>query len=317
MLDRDQLETFATIAEAQSFERAATLLNITRGAVSQRIKALEESLTTVLLVREKPVVPTAAGEILLRHVKALRLLEGATLNELKPQIGPRVPVPLAIAVNADSLATWFPRALWDLLLRRQVALEIVTDDQDHTSGRLARGEVIGCISTDAKPAGGFLAECLGAMEYRCYATPAFAAEFFPNGLNVQSVLTAPAILFNRKDSLHDDFLKLQFGFAVERYPRHYLPSPMTLLDAVAAGVGYGLVPSLQACAAAERGELGDLAPGEPVLVDLYWHHWELEPPLSREITDLVVNHARNQLLPRAGPPFVEDETSAPKAADVE
>jgi len=317
MLDRDQLETFATVAEAQSFERAATLLNITRGAVSQRIKALEESLTTVLLVREKPVVPTAAGEILLRHVKALRLLEGATLNELKPQVGPRLPVPLAIAVNADSLATWFPRALWDLLLRRQVALEIVTDDQDHTSGRLASGERIACISTDAKPAGGFLAECLGAMEYRCYATPAFAAEFFPNGLNVQAVLTAPAILFNRKDSLHDDFLKRQFGFAVERYPRHYLPSPMTLLDAVAAGVGYGLVPGLQASAAAERGELVDLAPGEPVLVDLYWHHWELEPPLSREITDLVVSHARNQLLPRAGPRFVEDETSAPKAADVE
>lgn len=317
MLDRDQLETFATVAEAQSFERAAALLNITRGAVSQRIKSLEESLTTVLLVREKPVVPTAAGEILLRHVKTLRLLEGATVNELKPQAGPRQPVPLAIAVNADSLATWFPHALWELLLRRQVALEIVTDDQDHTSGRLARGEVIGCISTDAKPAGGFLAECLGAMEYRCYATAAFAAEFFPNGLNVQAVLTAPAILFNRKDSLHDDFLKRQFGFAVDRYPRHYLPSPMTLLDAVAAGVGYGLVPGLQASAAAERGELVDLAPGEPVLVDLYWHHWELEPPLSREITDLVVNHARNQLLPRAGPPSVEDETSAPKAADVE
>jgi LysR family transcriptional regulator (chromosome initiation inhibitor) len=299
MLDRDQLETFATVAEVQSFERAAALLNITRGAVSQRIKALEESLTTVLLIREKPVAPTAAGEILLRHVKALRLLEGATLNELKPQAGPHLPVPLAIAVNADSLATWFPRALWILLLRRQVALEIITDDQDHTSGRLARGEVIGCISTEAKPAAGFLAECLGAMEYRCYATPAFAAEYFPHGMNVQAVLTAPAILFNRKDSLHDDFLKARFGFAVERYPRHYLPSPMTLLDGVAAGVGYGLVPSLQAAAAAERGELVDLALSEPVLVDLYWHHWELEPPLSCEITKLVVCHAQAELLPRS------------------
>ncbi|MBN9206135.1 HTH-type transcriptional regulator ArgP [Methylibium petroleiphilum] len=317
MLDRDQLETFATVAEVQSFERAAALLNITRGAVSQRIKALEESLTTVLLMREKPITPTAAGEVLLRHVKALRLLEGATLGELKPQPGPRVPVPLAIAVNADSLATWFPRALWELLLRRQVALEIVTDDQDHTSGRLARGEVIGCIATDAKPATGFSAECLGAMEYRCYATPDFAAEYFPNGLNVQAVLTAPAILFNRKDSLHDDFLKRQFGFAVDRYPRHYLPSPMALLEGVAVGVGYGLVPSLQAAAAAERGELVDLASDAPVLVDLYWHHWELEPPLSREITDLVVNHAKTQLLAREAPQAAEAKASTLKAADVD
>ncbi len=239
------------------------------------------------------------------------------MNELKPQAGPHVPVPLAIAVNADSLATWFPRALWELLLRRQVALEIVTDDQDHTSGRLARGEVIGCISTDAKPAGGFLAECLGAMEYRCYATPAFAADYFPNGLNVQAVLTAPAILFNRKDSLHDDFLKRRFGFAVERYPRHYLPSPMILMEGVVAGVGYGLVPSLQAAAAAERGELVDLAPDEPVLVNLHWHHWELEPPLSREITKLVVGHAQAQLLPRAAQPTPDVPESAPKAVDAD
>jgi LysR family transcriptional regulator (chromosome initiation inhibitor) len=274
MLDRDQLETFATVAEAQSFERAATLLNITRGAVSQRIKALEESLTTVLLVREKPVVPTAAGEILLRHVKALRLLEGATLNELKPQVGPRLPVPLAIAVNADSLATWFPRALWDLLLRRQVALEIVTDDQDHTSGRLARGEVIGCISTDAKPAGGFLAECLGAMEYRCYATPAFAAEFFPNGLNVQAVLTAPAILFNRKDSLHDDFLKRQFGFAVDRYPRHYLPSPMALLDGSPPAWATGWCPACRL---------------PPRLSAANWSIWRPASPCSSTCTGITGN----------------------------
>ena len=69
MLDRDQLETFATVAEEQSFERAAMKLNVTRGAVSQRIKTLEESLATVLLVRERPVTPTPAGEILLRHVQ--------------------------------------------------------------------------------------------------------------------------------------------------------------------------------------------------------------------------------------------------------
>ena len=37
MLDREQLETFATVAEEQSFEKAALKLNITRGAVSQRL----------------------------------------------------------------------------------------------------------------------------------------------------------------------------------------------------------------------------------------------------------------------------------------
>ena len=92
------------------------MLNITRGAVSQRIKALEESLASVLLTRRKPVVATPAGEVLLRHVKALRLMEGATLRELMPASMPHAPVPIAIAVNADSLATWFAPALWKILL---------------------------------------------------------------------------------------------------------------------------------------------------------------------------------------------------------
>ena len=111
MLDRDQLETFAVVIEQQSFEKAATALSITRGAVSQRIKALEESLSTVLVLRDRPVSPTPAGEVLLRHVKALRVMEGAALQALAPQPKLHAPIPLSIAVNADSLATWFPEVL--------------------------------------------------------------------------------------------------------------------------------------------------------------------------------------------------------------
>ena len=305
MLDRDQLETFATVAEEQSFERAASILNITRGAVSQRIKALEESVANVLLVRERPIGPTAAGEVLLRHVKAMRMLEGAALQELAPTPHHHAPVPLAIAVNADSLATWFPDVLRELLLVRRVALEVVTDDQDHTAARLARGEVIGCISTDAQPAAGFQAECLGSMEYRCYATPAFIDEFFPGGLALPSVLAAPAVLFNRKDSLHGDFLRRRFGFTVDRYAKHYLPSPLALLEGIAMGAGYGLVPSSQARPLVGDGRLVDIAPDEPMRVDLHWHHWDLETPLAREITALIVDIGRRQLTASVRPTEAE------------
>ena len=296
-MDRDQLETFATIVEVQSFEKAATHLNISRGAVSQRIKALEESLSTVLLVRDKPVVPTTQGEILLRHVKALRLLEDASLAELMPHAD-RAPVQIAIAVNADSLATWFPGVLWPLLRGNRVAIEVVTDDQDYTLDRLATGEVIGCISTKPHPAAGFIAEPLGSMEYRCYATRAFAGKYFPQGITVRDALRAPAVLFNRKDSLHDDFLANLFGFRVEKYTKHYLPAPVTLLEGVAAGIGYGLVPSVQVVGHYAK-ELVDLAPDRPVAVALYWHHWSAEPPQSKAITDLVLKEASSALSPMA------------------
>lgn len=298
MLDRDQLETFAVVIEQQSFEKAATALSITRGAVSQRIKALEESLSTVLVLRDRPVSPTPAGEVLLRYVKALRIMEGAALQELAPQPKPHALVPLSIAVNADSLATWFPEVLKELLLSQLVALEVVADDQDHTSQLLSRGEVIGCISTSAKAADGFVAECLGAMEYRCYATPEFAASAFPDGLTVPSVLAAPAVLFNRKDSLHDDFLKSRFGFSIDRYAKHFLPSPVALLEGVAMGAGYGLIPSTQAQHFVDSGRLIDLCPNHGVMVDLYWHHWELEPPLAHDVTSLIVNVAHRELVSR-------------------
>jgi LysR family transcriptional regulator (chromosome initiation inhibitor) len=296
MLDRDQLETFATVAEQQSFERAATLLNVTRGAVSQRVKALEESLATILLLRDKPVTPTPAGEVLLRHVKTLRLLEASSLRELSASADRDGPVPLAIAVNADSLATWFPPLLRELFAKRVVALEVVTDDQDHTSNRLLRGEVVGCISTDAKPAAGFLAKPLGAMEYRCYATTDFVAEFLDDGLTIPNVLRAPAVLFNRKDALHDEFLQRRFGMRIDRYPRHYLPSPSALLEGIAMGAGYGLAPSTQAQGLVQQGALQELAPSQPVHVDLYWHHWETEPPIAREISELIVGHAARCLI---------------------
>lgn len=314
MLDRDQLETFATVAEQQSFERAAALLNVTRGAVSQRVKALEESLATILLLRDKPVTATPAGEVLLRHVKTLRLLEGSAMRELSNSTDREGPVPLAIAVNADSLATWFSPLLRKLFAKRAVALEVVTDDQDHTSGRLLRGEVVGCISTDAKPASGFLAEPLGAMEYRCYATPDFAAEFLGGGLTVANVLRAPAVLFNRKDALHDEFLERRFGVRIDRYPRHYLPSPSALLEGIAMGAGYGLAPSTQAHGLVQEGVLTELTPREPALVNLFWHHWEMEPPIAREITELIVGDAAGWLIQprRASRRAIGHSASTPK-----
>lgn len=294
-MDRDQLETFATVVEARSFERAAALLNVSRGAVSQRIRALEQSLSSVLLVRDTPVVPTARGELLLRHVHALRLMEDSTLAALMPVEG-RAPVQIAIAVNADSLATWFPSVLWALLRDHRLAIEVVVDDQDHTLQRLARGEVTGCISTRANPATGFVAEPLGCMEYRCYAARVLAQRCFPKGFTVHGALQAPAVLFDRKDSLHDEFLSALLGFRLERYNRHYLPSPQALLDGIAQGIGYGVVPCAQVVGPLADA-LVDLAPQHPLQVELYWHHWSAEPPQSRTITDQVLQEAGRALGP--------------------
>ena len=59
---------FKTVAEQQSFTRAAEKLRIAQPAISQQIKTLEEELEVKLLVRTKRSVKlTAAGHAFLRE----------------------------------------------------------------------------------------------------------------------------------------------------------------------------------------------------------------------------------------------------------
>lgn len=304
--DRQQLETFAAVIEYRNFGRAAHALNITRGAVSQRIIALEESFGTPLLVREGGM-PTPAGEALLQHIQVLKLLEADTLRRIKPGANGRVKI--AVAVNADSLATWFEPVAC-AIAKENFALELLVDDQDYTLPVLARGEAMGCVSTARVAPTGFVAEPIGTMEYECVATPAFAETYFIQGLNLHDILAAPAVLFNRKDRLHGVFLEKLLGFPVNGYATHYFPSPVALLMAIRAEVGYGLVPSLQVRPLIDSGDLVGLAPRDRISVSLYWHHWDTAPPNARAISELVMHYARQALTQLPASPDTPDESTA-------
>lgn len=127
-----QLAAFAAVLEEGSFEAAARRLSISPSALSQRIKALEDRLGQVLVVRQAPCRPTAAGEALLRRVRPMQALEAEALAELLPWRGSsdaaRTPIPLA--VNDDSLDTWFVPAIADLHQRHGYLFDLRMDDQD-------------------------------------------------------------------------------------------------------------------------------------------------------------------------------------------
>jgi LysR family transcriptional regulator, chromosome initiation inhibitor len=295
MLDRFQLEAFAEVLEHQSFERAATALRLTKGAVSQRIKSLEEALSTVLLVRGKPIVPTTAGEVLLRHVKTLRLLEHEVYVAASARPAVRHQVSISIAVDADSLETWFRSLSSAMLEQLPIALEILVENPGHTCSLLMRGDVVGCVSTEARASPGFEAVYLGDMAYRCIAAPAFAAFHFPRGLMLGASLAAPVILLDRKDLLHDRLINMLFGITGGKGARHYFSSPGAVLDAIVAGRGYGIIPAEKAERWLEQGALVDLAPETPLMMPLYWHHWKTESGVVQRVAELVIRMARDVL----------------------
>ena len=109
MLDANQLEALAAVLEHGSFGAAARSLNLTLAAVSLRIRSLETRLGQRLLVRGKTVRATPAGRALQGHVKQLRLMEADLIADMQ---GSEVDAEsawksLAVAVNADSLSSWF------------------------------------------------------------------------------------------------------------------------------------------------------------------------------------------------------------------
>lgn len=314
MLDRHQLEAFAAVVENLSFERAAERLNVTRGAISQRIKALEETLSASLLVRDKPLSPTAVGEVLFKHVAALRLLEADTLGQIRPQgSAGRASMRLAIGVDADSMDTWFSTVARRLIDRHTIELEVVVDPGDPGFPALTRGDVIGCISVVPRPARGCAARPIGALEYRCVAIPEFMRSRFRNGFSLHAATDAPAVLLGRRTTLLDRYLETVFGLSVGRYRKHFLPSPASQLDAICAGVGYGLVPEPAVRDRLARGELVDVLGLQPFPVMLHWHHWHAAPPVCEAIAAEIVHCAR-EMLSDADAPGLEPDPPSPGLA---
>src|SRR5690242_16416575 len=135
MLDYGLLAALADVVRTGSFERAADQLNITPSAVSQRIKLLEERIGAILVVRGQPCTATEAGQRLCQHVELVALLE-SSLRQNLPGFQPEGrPVTLRIAVNADSLATWFVPAMAET---SGFLFDLVVDDQDHSAEWLRR-----------------------------------------------------------------------------------------------------------------------------------------------------------------------------------
>ena len=295
MLDARQLEALAAVIETGSFGAAAKALSLTLAAVSLRIKSLEETLGQRLLVRGKRVAATPAGQALLGHTRQLRLMEADLLAGLPgASANPAAMQSLSVAVNADSLASWFLPGVAPVLQAHRLLLEVLVDDQDHTHDALASGDVVGCVTTLARPMRGCVAEPLGIMRYRCMAAPALVEAW--RGAIPHRMLRSPAVIFNRKDAMQDAWLAQHYQLQGALYPRHFVPAVDAFERALELGMGWGMVPELLLQARAQRAPLQEVVPGQPVDVALYWQHWAREPLAAQRLTQAIKAAARECLL---------------------
>ena len=290
--DPDALECLAAIIEEGGFERAAQRLSITQSAVSQRLRALEAQVGTVLIVRSRPLKPTQAGQLMLKHAKMMRLLRAdleKDLKELAPSStgGGREEERISVAINADSIATWALPAL-SPLAQGGLPIEIIADDQEFTHEWLREGQVLGCVTSLGQALRGCKMEPLGTMDYVAVAAAGFAARHCPKGVNAHNFHKLPFIAFNRKDHLQHSFVEQAFGLPRVMLKQLFVPASEGQIRAVRAGWGVSVVPELGVRDLLACGELVNVTPRHRLGVALYWHCWNL----SSDVLDALSSALR-------------------------
>ncbi len=287
-MDGQQLAAFAAVIEHGSFDAAAARLHVTPSAISQRIKALEQRVGQVLVRREKPCVATPAGTPLLRLAAQTALLESEALAEMGGGSSERTRI--AIAVNADSMATWFT-AVFDRL--PDVLFDVRIEDQDHSARLLREGAVMGAVTTERAPVPGCRVQPLEVMRYIPVAGPAYVERYLRDGFTADAVASAPSLAWNRDDALQDMLVRKAFRRRIAR-PIHYVPTAEGFAAAVLAGLGWGMFPESLASPHVADGSFVRISEVH-LDVPLFWQCWRLNSPMVETITDAVAAAAHDAL----------------------
>ncbi len=286
--DPSQLAALSAILRHGSFEAAARDLNVTPSAVSQRLKALENRMGTPLVIRDTPCRPTPAGQRLARHAQDLSLLEAQVAKDLGMT---SAPARVRVAINADSLATWFIPSL----AGSELLFELEVDDQDHSADWLHQGAVAAAVTARETPVRGCACHALGALRYIPTASPAFMARWFSAGVTRETLSRAPVLTFNAKDQLQVSWIRQTTGHAL-RPPTHVLPSTQAFVDAALAGLGWGMNPQVLVEAHLQNGDLVPLIDGAKLDTPLFWQVARHVSEPLRPLTASVRRRARAALV---------------------
>ena len=289
-LDLAQLAALDATVRQGTLEAAARELHVTPSAISQRLRALEVATGRILLVRTRPVQVTESGQPVLRLARQVALLVADAARELGDGSSTQAVPPLPIAVNADSMATWVLPALASLA--GDVRFDLHREDQQHTSALLRADTVMAAVTAEAQPVPGCSSTRLGSMRYRPMASPAFARRWFPAGPTPEALARAPVVVFDRKDDLQHRWLRAQVGSDVAP-PAHQVPAAADLAAAISLGLGWGMVPDLQARSVA--GALVALDPAATVDVVLHWQQWRLRSATLDRVREAVLAAAGRDL----------------------
>lgn len=277
------LAALVAVVEHGTFDAAARALHVTPSAISQRIRALEAQVGQVVVSRSTPCAATDAGEVLVTLGRQTALLALEAAERLGGASGVRR---AAVAVNADSLATWFRDVFAEAATWDEVALELFVEDQAHSARLLREGRVLAAVTSDARPVQGCSVAPIGSLNYHPVVASA-VLERAGGDAQTADWSGVPMVRFNEIDELQHEWLHAT-GRPDPRVV-HRVPTTVDFAEAVRHGLGWGMYLDGQLAAARERGDdLVELSPGRPLVVPLFWQRWRISSALLDRLTSAVL-----------------------------
>jgi len=255
-LDLRQLKYFSKVVENGSFSRAANQLHVAQPALSQHVRHLEEELGVILLHRgAKGVMPTEAGDRLMRHAKRI-LAEFAEIADsvrgaaIAPRGEVRFGLPGTVSEHLAAPLIEAARARYP-----DVRIRVVEAMSGYILEWLRRGEVdLAMIYSTSDPRG--LAVHHGLSEEIClFASPSMEGPQCLVGKTVrladaaQLPLVVPGPGHGLRELIEDSSLSI-------RAPIHAsieIDSYSQIKKLVMRGLGYGLLPRMAVNKEAEAG----------------------------------------------------------------
>jgi LysR family transcriptional regulator (chromosome initiation inhibitor) len=292
MMDYKALASLQAVLRFQSFDKAANYLNLTQSAVSQNIKRLENECGRPLLIRARPVVATPLGQKMLAHFNKVTMLEEGLQEDIQ---GATSNHPLSIAVNNDTLATWFIEVLSQFSAENKTKLHIKAADQAKTRSLLQTGDVIACLSQTGTPVSGGDSVFLGHMRYELVATPQFIETYLKGDLSTESVLNSPSLIYDEHDELWGRYQDECLNVKADIRNSHAYPSSHGFVELVMSGIVCALVPSVQIKEQLKNKQLISLFPDKVLTLPLYWHWYKLNTPVLDRLTKVILTVTKDVL----------------------
>lgn len=249
--DLIDLRLFVAIAEAKNLTRGAERVHLAASSASHRMRLLEASIGTPLLLREpRGVSLTRAGEALLRHARQVF----AQLEQMHADLTPYakgVRGHVSLWANTHATHTFLPDSLSTFLQRHpQVSISLEEHTSPHVLLAVARGEVeVGVV------AGSIEGAEVELIPYRADRLVLIAPTDHPLATQVSSlfaqVLDYPFVMLHSGSAIHTFTMNAAAALGRHLEVRIQVRSFEAVCRMVSAGVGIGMVPRSAVTAGAQ------------------------------------------------------------------